>query len=82
MLVQFKRDYFFNGTVYNASRYGVEFPEEINGVPTVLPKDAVRLDAPVERKVKKDEPISLGEMNKKAAKPKSFVEVMEEPVND
>ena len=92
MLVRLKRNFYLEGRMYTASPYGVEMPEEINGTPVVsfdsprrlegnchvLPRDAeILVGAQEPEPEEQDEPIALSEMNKKAARPKSFVEAMD-----
>jgi len=91
MIVKLRRDLFIDGSFFKASRWGTEVPDEINGLPVVahsdkdkvtpswaLPKDAEILSAPLPRKSTKDEPLALSQVVKKAAAPKSFVDVMKD----
>lgn len=90
MIVRLKRDLFLGGMLFRASRFGVEIPDVIEGKPVVLaadkkgdcivlPKDAERLDKQLPSPApKKDEPVALSQLNKREAKPKTFVEAMED----
>lgn len=80
MLVRLKRNYFLGGHLYSASRFGVEIPEEIDGVKVTLPKDAVILDKAPERKKAPDPAMALSKLNQ--AKPKGFVEAMQKTEDD
>ena len=80
MLVRLKRNFFLGGHLYSASRFGVEIPEEIDGVKVTLPKDAVILDKAPEKKKAQDPAMALSKLNQ--AKPKGFVEAMQKTEDD
>jgi len=80
MLVRLKRNFFLGGHLYSASRFGVEIPEEIDGVKVTLPKDAVILDKAPEKKKAPDPAMALSKLNQ--AKPKGFVEAMQKTEDD
>jgi hypothetical protein len=94
MIVKLKRDLYIDGVFLKASKWGTEVPDEISGRPVVLdkdkakhkscwtlPKDAEILQGPLVTPKVKDEPTTLSQAAAKAAKPKSFVEAMDEIEN-
>lgn len=81
MLVRLKRNFFVGGHLYQASRFGVEIPESIDGVKVNLPSDAVILDKPPEKTKKAVDPkMALSEMGQ--SKPRGFVEAMKDTDED
>lgn len=76
MLVRLKRNLFLGGHLYEASRFGVEIPAELDGQKVVLPKDAEILSEPPSPKKAKDPKMALSQMGQ--AKPKGFVDAMKD----
>lgn len=92
MIVRLKRDFFLGGSLFKASRFGAEIPDEIAGKPVVtfdskkkegawvLPADAEVLKQPLSEPPQKTAQTTFSEMANKVSKPKTFVEAMDDDI--
>lgn len=90
MLVRLKRNFFLGGSLFVASRFGTEIPEEVEGKPVVkhdakktegcwvLPPDAEILDAPPPQPTLKDATTTFSKMANETSKPRLFADVMKD----
>lgn len=89
MQVLLKRGLFIGGSLYAASRYGTEIPDQVDGLPVVfpddkvdgpcilLPEDAERIGDTTKPVPEVEAPMALSEMATKTSKPKTFTEAMD-----